>query len=59
MKTKVQKATNERLLYMVGKLIIIYFPKLNLQRYYAYHAKEVGVIEISENKKFVASGEIG
>lgn len=54
-----EKAANERILYMVGKLVVIYFPKLNLQQYYVYHMREVSVVEIAVERQLAASGEMG
>jgi hypothetical protein len=59
MKVEKQKAGNERIIYSVGRIIIIYFPKLNLQRYYKGHSQPISVIEISRSKKMAASAEKG
>ena len=53
------KAANERIVYTVGKIIIVYFPKLNIQHYYKEHTQSISVIEISKDQRFAASGEEG
>lgn len=53
------KAANERILYSIGKVIIIYFPKLNAQYYYKEHNQNISVIEISSDQRLVASAEEG
>jgi len=37
----------------------MYFPKLNIQKYYGCHLQPISVIEISQNKKLIASAEKG
>jgi hypothetical protein len=44
MRVEGQKAGNERILYAVGKTIVIYYPKLNMQHYYSHHIKPISVI---------------
>ncbi len=55
MRVEGQKAGNERLIYAVGRVVVVYFPKLNLQRYYKDHAQPVAVIEISRLSRLAAS----
>lgn len=59
MKVDGQKAGNERIIYTVGKIIIIYYLKLNIQRYYKNHINPISAIEISKNNKLIASAEEG
>lgn len=40
-------------------MIIVYYPKLNIQQYYKEHRQSISVIEISSKQKLVASGEQG
>jgi len=49
------KAANEKIIYSVGRVIIIYFPKLNAQYYYKEHVQNISVIEISQYQRLVAS----
>jgi WD40 repeat protein len=53
------KAANERIVYTVGKVIIVYYPKLNSQQYYKEHRQSISVIEISKEQRLAASGEEG
>jgi hypothetical protein len=32
-----RKAGNERIIYVVGRAVVMYYPKLNTQRYYVRH----------------------
>lgn len=59
MRVEGQKAGNERIIYSIGKIIVIYFPKLNTQQYYKGHAHPISVIEVSQFNKIAASAESG
>lgn len=50
-----RKAGNERIIYVVGKAIVMYYPKLNTQKYYVHHRQPVTVIEVGYHRKMVAS----
>jgi WD40 repeat protein len=43
----------------VGRVVVVYFPKLNMQRYYKDHTQPVSVIEISHHNRLAASAEGG
>lgn len=43
----------------MGKVVVVYFPKLNVQRYYKGHTQPISVIEISKLSKLAASAENG
>jgi WD40 repeat protein len=43
----------------VGKVVVVYFPKLNMQRYYKGHTQPISVIEISKLNRLAASAESG
>lgn len=55
MRVEGQKAGNERIIYSVGKMVVIYFPKLNMQQYYKGHTQSISVIEVSKFNKIAAS----
>ena len=54
---KKRKANSEQIIYSVGKIIVIFLPKLNMQRYYKGHKQPVTAIEVSPSGRLVASAE--
>lgn len=49
----------EKILYFTACIVIIYFPQVNQQKHYLEHDKEVISLAVSNNKRLVASGELG
>ena len=59
LKLQNKKAGNEIIIYCIGKIIVIYYPKLRQQKYYKNHQQDIVAIEISKFKKIIASAENG
>ena len=55
-----ERANNSLLIYIIGKIVVIFYVKLNKQKYYLGHQNEVISTAISKkNGKYIASGEKG
>ena len=48
----------EKILYFTANIIIIYFPKVHMQKHYLEHDREVISLATARNKRLVASGEL-
>jgi WD40 repeat protein len=52
------KAANEKLIYFIGKVAVVYYPKLSMQQHYTEHHQEISCLVISKNSVLAASGEL-
>lgn len=43
----------------MGRVVVLFFPKLNKQHYYQQHRQQVAVLEVSREQRLVASAESG
>ena len=51
------KKANDKLVYFTACVVIVYYPKLNEQRHYLQHEREVLSIAVGEGSSIVASSE--
>lgn len=49
----------EKILYFTANIVVIYFPRVQMQKHYLEHDKEVISLAVARNQRVVASGELG
>jgi hypothetical protein len=49
----------EKILYFTANIVVIYFPRVQAQKHYLEHDKEVISLAVARNQRLVASGELG
>ncbi len=50
------KRGNMEIVYLIGKIVVIYKPKSKTQRHYRQHKYPVISFDTNENKRIIASG---